>query len=530
MENFYPLIENIVSKYPTNEIFIIGKGSSIDEVETRFIKNSVIINLNDSEKIVPGNFCFFHKPWVLKSLSSSSLKCDLYFSDYNYLEPSNEKLIKLPFYSYNLDNIDMLLFRFLEDNIEVDEFLFVSAIKLTKLIGRRRRKTQKVYMLGFDFASEKQIYSSKLQNDFSKDDESFKKSFIRNQEFVLLELMNLLKEKKELYVDLIHVGNKAYSKVSIAQFNQYIRHRKIITADITAETNSKDQHAPFLTDHKEINDSEVLIVAEFTNNHLGDLGRLKDMIYLAEDGGADLVKVQKRDVKSFYSIEQLNSPYYSPFGTTLGDYRNGVELNEKAFQILDEVCAKSNIKWFSSVLDYNSYLFIKRFSPPIIKIPSTISEDSYLHQKIAEDFNGGIVISTGFTLPDYEESVINLFKNFKQIFLLHTISAYPTPVYDCNIGIVRHYRDLAKKYPNIIPGYSSHDIGSLGSMLAVASGAKMIEKHVKLGNTDWIHFDNVAVDLNHDFKQFVADIRLAEAMCGQEIKDIVSSEDHKYWK
>jgi hypothetical protein len=31
-------------------------------------------------------------------------------------------------------------------------------------------------------------------------------------------------------------------------------------------------------------------------------------------------------------------------------------------------------------------------------------------------------------------------------------------------------------------------------MMAVAAGARMIEKHVKIGDLDWVHFDGVAID------------------------------------
>ena len=66
-------------------------------------------------------------------------------------------------------------------------------------------------------------------------------------------------------------------------------------------------------------------------------------------------------------------------------------------------------------------------------------------------------------------------------------------------------------------------------MLAVAAGAKMIEKHVKLGNVEWIHFDKVAIDLNtNEFKAFVEDVRIAEEITGNEAKTVLECEHHKY--
>ena len=67
-------------------------------------------------------------------------------------------------------------------------------------------------------------------------------------------------------------------------------------------------------------------------------------------------------------------------------------------------------------------------------------------------------------------------------------------------------------------------------MLAVAAGARMVEKHVKLGNAEWAHFDSVAMDLESDeFARFVKDVRQAEKFVGREEKRIMDSEHHKYW-
>ena len=88
---------------------------------------------------------------------------------------------------------------------------------------------------------------------------------------------------------------------------------------------------------------------------------------------------------------------------------------------------------------------------------------------------------------------------------------------------------MSGENPLIVPGYSSHDLGSFGCSLAVAAGARMIEKHVKLGDVPWVHFDKVAVDLKgHDFAKFVKEIRTAERIMGSEVKRILPCETHKY--
>jgi len=276
-------------------------------------------------------------------------------------------------------------------------------------------------------------------------------------------------------------------------------------------------------------EDKVLIVAEITTNHLGDINRLKRMVRLAKEAGADLVKIQKRNIETFYTPEHLEKPYESPFGTTWKDFREGIELSREDIEELDTECEKLGIDWFASVLDIQSYHLLKPFNRKLVKLPSTISEHKEFHASIAKLHSGPIVVSTGYTTKEYEDYIQEVFKDSERIFLLQCNSGYPTPPEDCSVAVVRHYAHVAQKNPKIVPGYSSHDEGSLGCMLAVAAGAKMIEKHVKIGDTSWMHFQNVALDLeNGEFARFVKDIRKAELMCGDEEKTVKSSEWHKY--
>ena len=52
---------------------------------------------------------------------------------------------------------------------------------------------------------------------------------------------------------------------------------------------------------------------------------------------------------------------------------------------------------------------------------------------------------------------------------------------------------------------------------------------MKLGDSEWIHFDGVAMNLeNGEFNKFVKDIRAASIICGEETKKVHDSEHHKY--
>ena len=196
---------------------------------------------------------------------------------------------------------------------------------------------------------------------------------------------------------------------------------------------------------------------------------------------------------------------------------------------LDKYCKKINFKWFCSVLDIKSFYNILDFKPELIKIPSTVSGHSLLHEEVAKNYKKNVVISTGYTDKNYQNYITKTFKKNKKIYLLQCTSSYPTKFEDCNIAVIRNYNQLSKKNNLIIPGYSSHEPGSIGSIMAIAAGARMLEKHVKFKNVPWSHFDNVALDLsNNEFKKYVQEIRKAELLIGSEIKKISPNEHHKY--
>ena len=82
--------------------------------------------------------------------------------------------------------------------------------------------------------------------------------------------------------------------------------------------------------------SNVFIIAEIGINHNGDLGIAKKLIDLASDCGCDAVKFQKRDINLVYDKKEMDTPRESPWGTTFGEQKKGLEFNEKEYIILDE--------------------------------------------------------------------------------------------------------------------------------------------------------------------------------------------------
>ncbi len=506
MEHCLNQIKDIVSSYPTNDIFIIGKGPSIDLVNQKVFENALVIAINDSDRIYKSDITIFYADWVKKSIENEGINSNVYITstDFEASKYSNlAKSIKKPHVALNKDNADFMIQRLLGDEIIIEDVLFLTALQIARQIALLKKTSQNVYMVGFDFSGY-DGQSARIKKNYEDVNHNTRNLIIGIQENYFLNALYMLKTSE---IDIFHVGKRSYSRINHLELEE-----------------------KFLGSTSKKNDNwSVKIVAELTTNHFGDRQRLSTLVRSAKASGADFIKVQARNVETFYSQDELALKYKSPFGETFRDYRNQLELSPEDFIYLDNLCKSLNIKWFASALDKISYEFLINSNCYAIKLPSTISEHKDYISYVADNCKKPIVISTGMTDAIYEDWIIEKFNKSEKLYLLQCSSAYPTPLDACNVAVIKRYDEISKKYTNIIPGYSSHDDGWFGSCLAVAAGAKMVEKHIKLGISDWAHFDAVALDVNTDeFSKYVKKIRESEVILGNEAKEINKYENHKY--
>lgn len=520
MENFSNQIKNIFLKSKTNRVYILGKGLSLGKIDKSKLADGIVININDSERFFEGDIALFHSLWAYESIKENEFKSKLYISD--KLLPESINSLQVKYFPDTYETSENYLSNANSEEMFISDFLFLSAIRLGIIMAKILNQKLDLFFLGFDFGSDSNSnVNSTVIEDFSGHSKQFKEAVLRTQEDTFTRIKSSSENQKS-FVNLIHVGRKSYSDLSIGLFNQ---------GNFSDFSEHKSNNELYLGIKEKINAGIPVVVAELTNNHIGDENRLRTMIRMAKDEGADVIKVQRRDVDTFYSEAELATAYNSPFGKTLGDYRRAVELTDYLFKVLIDECRKNEIFWFTSVLDKNSYEYVLQFNLPLIKLPSTISNHRNYLKHVAKTFDGDVVISTGFTDQEYEKFVLNEFvSNNRLLYLLQCTSSYPAPPDACNIAVIRHYNDIRNSdFPNIVPGYSSHDVGALASQMAISAGALMIEKHVKLGNLDWVHFDGVALDLTKgELREFVEEVQKAIVICGEKEKKVHGKEHHKY--
>jgi N-acetylneuraminate synthase len=155
----------------------------------------------------------------------------------------------------------------------------------------------------------------------------------------------------------------------------------------------------------------VEIVAEFTTNHCGNLNVLLRMVEQAAKAGADSIKMQKKDVETFYSLPKLDAPYESPYGHTYRDYRTVFEFDEYSdWWQFDASCGHHHMHWFVTIQDKPSYVFMVRAIPHLgrWKVASSNARNTSFLPWLAAEIpkTHEIVISTGGSLPaDIEQAL-----------------------------------------------------------------------------------------------------------------------------
>jgi len=259
------------------------------------------------------------------------------------------------------------------------------------------------------------------------------------------------------------------------------------------------------------------VIAEIGINHNGDINVARKLVDAAVAARCNAVKFQKRTIDVVYSAEELARPRESPFGTTNGELKYGLEFGQKEFGEIDRYCKQSNITWFSSCWDEASVDFIDQFNVPCYKIASaSLTDDGLLRHMRSK--GRPILLSTGMsTLEQIDHAVEVLGK--QDLVILHSTSTYPALYEELNLRVI----PMLKQRYGLPVGYSGHETGLSTSISTVAMGACMVERHITLDRAMW-GSDQAASVEPQGFAHMLRDIRLVETAMGDGIKRVQERE------
>jgi len=220
-------------------------------------------------------------------------------------------------------------------------------------------------------------------------------------------------------------------------------------------------------------DSNIFIIAEACDNHLGSLETAYKMIDEAFIAGADAIKFQHH----IPDEEMLRDcPSSNNFDEPLYEFLQKYALSLEQHYLLKSYCDRIGIIYLCTPFSLKAAIEID----PIVsafKIGSGELCDLPTLDKIA-DLRKPMILSTGMSTFDEIDRTYNMltYKN-SMLALLNCTSEYP-PVYeDLNLNVIPQ---MIQKYPRAIIGHSDHTPDIFSSIAAIALGAKLIEKHVTI--------------------------------------------------
>jgi N-acetylneuraminate synthase len=265
---------------------------------------------------------------------------------------------------------------------------------------------------------------------------------------------------------------------------------------------------------------DPFIIAEIGINHNGSLEIAKQLIDMAKETGCDAVKFQKRDIPTVYPEEVLNTPRKSPWGETTREQKYGIELSEDDYDAINSHCMELDIPWFASAWDVKSQEFLSQYPLKYNKIASPmLTHKGFIEVVAAEGKH--TFISTG--MSNYEDIMyaVDKFDQYGTKFtLLHCVSLYPCPDHLCNLSMVT---ELKRKF-NCEVGYSGHELGILPSVLAVAMGATVIERHITLDRSMYGSDQSASLE-REGLSRLVRDCRSVGEMMGDGEKKMLPEEE-----
>ena len=269
----------------------------------------------------------------------------------------------------------------------------------------------------------------------------------------------------------------------------------------------------------------VQIIAEAGVNHNGSIKIAKQLIDVAAESGADLVKFQTFTASAVATKNAQKADYQEK--TTLPsesqhEMISKLELSRDMHETLIAYCKKCEIGFFSTGFDAQSVNMLVELGQQRFKIPSgEITNLPYIRH--IGEMGKPVIMSTGMATLDEVRVAMDILLEAgiakDDITILHCNTEYPTPMEDVNLRAMLAIQDEL----GVKVGYSDHTIGIEIPVAAVALGATVIEKHFTL-DRNYPGPDHAASLEPGELKAMVSAIRNIERAMGDGIKKPSPSE------
>lgn len=271
---------------------------------------------------------------------------------------------------------------------------------------------------------------------------------------------------------------------------------------------------------------KTFIIAEAGVNHNGSMDLALKLVDAAKKAGADAVKFQTFKAEKLVKKDAEKAAYQKKnSGASESQYEmlKKLELSEKDFIELKAYCDSTGIMFLSSAFDEESAEFLNSIGMAMFKIPSgEITNLPYL-RKIGS-FGKPVILSTGMAYLEEIADAVAVFDVCglprQKLSILHCSTEYPALFHEVNLKAMH---TMFEAFKGVTIGYSDHTPGIEIPIVAVALGARVIEKHFTL-DINMEGPDHKASLEPHELEAMISSIRHTEVSLGDGIKVPCNSE------
>ena len=261
---------------------------------------------------------------------------------------------------------------------------------------------------------------------------------------------------------------------------------------------------------------KTYIIAEVGINHNGDIKLAKELINQASKDGCDAVKFQKRTIDLVYSIEELDTPRESPFGTTTREQKEGIEFSIEEYKELEFYSKSKGLDFIVSCWDLHSLDLVEsNLNVKYHKVASAMLTDKTFLEKL-NDTGRPVIVSTGISTEEEVDKALKILDNVE--YVLACTSTYPTRPEEVNL---KYVVTLKEKYSHLKIGFSNHHSGLDACIGAVTLEAECVEFHITKDRT---MYGSDQVASIQDSADLVLGIRKMELMVGDGVKKVYDTE------
>jgi sialic acid synthase SpsE len=271
----------------------------------------------------------------------------------------------------------------------------------------------------------------------------------------------------------------------------------------------------------------VYFIAEIGSNFDQDLGRARDLIYLAKEAGADAAKFQHYTADTLvsdYGFKQLGSgqSHQAKWKRSVFETYEDASLNQEWTEMLKLTCDEAGIAFFTSPYSLDLVDYVDQFVPAFKVGSGDITWPEIIERMASK--GKPVMLATGASdIADVRRAVSAVLANTPDLILMQCNTNYtaePENFYHLQLNVLRTYEVM---YPGVILGLSDHMPGYISALGAVTLGARVIEKHFTDSN-DREGPDHAFAMNPQTWREMVDRIRELEASLGDGQKKIEANE------